>query len=207
MIYLGSAFERLEESVLDVAAWLDWLKRSGYGPVTLVGHSLGAFKSLFCLKTFSHSENYREHWEQIDRLVVVSPPSLTQTGFANSERQEEYLKTIQHCHEMIEADQDQSTFWATYPFPMLLSPGCYLNKYASGEDFAFLNWLETLDKPVYWIFGGAELETHDVLSTSVGKLQEHLPDRHQLDIVNGADHFFTGYTRQVCQMAVDWLRG
>lgn len=205
LVYLGSAFERLEESVLDIVAWLDWLQRSGYRRVTLLGHSLGAFKSLFTLSQLIESEVYADRLDLIQNVVAISPPALTQSGFSSSIRQQDYLQTIRQCETMLEQEQQSSTFWATYPFPMLLSPGCYLNKYVSGERFHFLSWLDSLQVPVYWNFGGQELEGHDVLSRSVEQLQQQLPSHHEFCITEGADHFFTGFTREVCRDVVRWL--
>lgn len=204
MVYLGSAFERLEESTFDVSAWIEWLDRQKLGPITLVGHSLGAFKSLYAVKELKRSAP--DLYRLIDRVVAVSPPALTQAGYEQSEHGPVYRQTCQRCQALLENDQNASPFWATYPFPMLLSAGCYLNKYASGETFHFLEWLDELEKPVYWSFGTQELESHQVLRQSVDLLRDRLPETHDLALTEGADHFFTGYTRKICLEVVQWLR-
>ena len=38
----GAAFERVDESPLDLAAWLDFLEQRGFTRIGLLGHSLGA---------------------------------------------------------------------------------------------------------------------------------------------------------------------
>src|SRR5262249_9097688 len=40
----GAAWERLEESPYDIAAWIDFAERSGFAGVALAGHSVGAVK-------------------------------------------------------------------------------------------------------------------------------------------------------------------
>jgi len=206
MINLGAAFERLEESILDVLAWVDWLVRNNFGPIWLVGHSLGAFKSLYALNAIRHRTEYQSRLQQIQGIIAISPPCLSQSLFQNSDQGDLFCQTVQHCQQMIENGQVNDVFQATYPFPMLISPGCYLNKYVSGEAFNFTQWLDSFDCPLYWIFGQDELASHVALAEGVKQLQQALPEGHQLKIFPNADHFFTGSTREVCVEVAHWIK-
>ena len=42
----GSWFERVEDSVMDISAWIDIAEARGGTAITLLGHSLGAFKAV-----------------------------------------------------------------------------------------------------------------------------------------------------------------
>jgi pimeloyl-ACP methyl ester carboxylesterase len=61
---IGSWYEVIEESALDIAAWLGAARDLGYGRVVLAGHSFGAVKSLHCLATGGATP---------DGLVLASP--------------------------------------------------------------------------------------------------------------------------------------
>lgn len=205
MINLGAAFERLEESVLDVIAWVDWLDRNDFGPIWLVGHSLGAFKSLYAMNAIASRPEYQSRLQRIQGIVAISPPCLSQSLFEGSDRGNVFRQSIQHCNKMLQNGKENDVFQAQYPFPMLISPGCYLNKYVSGERFNFTHWLDSFDCPLYWIFGQDELKSHVALAEGVIQLQQALPERHQLKIFPNADHFFTGSTREVCVEVTRWI--
>lgn len=210
MVNLGAAFERMEEAVFDISAWCLWLKRNGFGPVWLVGHSLGAFKSLLfldSLKRTASPEISAAPSGQVDvaGVVAISPPCLSQTLFESSDRGAEFLSTVRRCREWVEQGQIDQIMSVTYPFPMFISPGCYLNKYVSGERFNFTQWIDHLGQPIYWIFGEAELDSHVALAAGVKQLTSRLPESHQLKIVPQADHFFTGQTRDVAKEVARWM--
>ncbi len=64
----GSAYERFEESVGDLAAWVDYAAKHTSGPIILLGHSLGASKVVHYL---AQSRDAR-----IKGLVLASAPDL-----------------------------------------------------------------------------------------------------------------------------------
>ncbi|MBL8854772.1 MAG: alpha/beta fold hydrolase [Planctomycetaceae bacterium] len=206
---MGAAFERLEESLWDVQAWLGWIQRNGYRRVILAGHSLGAFKILYALSQLREQSRVEQkqplHDLKIETAIAISPPCLSQSLFASSGQREQFAQTLRHCETMLDRGEDENIFRAEYPFRMLISPGCYLNKYASGERFNFTNWYANLTESILWIYGGAELQSHEALSRGVQILERDLVSHHRLLIVPEADHFFTGTSRDVCLAAEHWL--
>ncbi|MDP1562650.1 MAG: alpha/beta fold hydrolase [Pirellulaceae bacterium] len=206
---MGAAFERLEESLWDVEAWLGWIRRNGYRRVILAGHSLGAFKVVYflsCLReqTAPETNSWRTDL-QIETAIAISPPCLSQSLFTLSSHGEQFSETIRACHAMLERGEEENIFRAEYPFRMLISPGCYLNKYASGERFNFTHWYANLSDPVLWMYGEAELQAHEALSRGVQVLKQDLTLNHRMIIVPDADHFFTGTSRDVCLAAEQWV--
>ncbi len=65
---VGHCVERFEDSVLDIAAWIDLLGERGYTKIVLLGHSLGALKATFYLTETGDS--------RVKALVLVSPPDI-----------------------------------------------------------------------------------------------------------------------------------
>lgn len=208
---MGAAFERLEESLWDVQAWLGWLRRNGYRRVILAGHSLGAFKIVYALQQLRQMgpaaarDSIESSDIEIEAAIAISPPCLSQSLFESSGQAEVFSTTIRRCHAMRERGEEDLVFRAEYPFRMLISAGCYLNKYASGERFNLAQWHSNLKEPILWIYGAAELESHEALARGVASLKAGLSDNHRLIVVPEADHFFTGSSRDVCLAAEHWL--
>lgn len=206
---MGAAFERLEESTWDVQAWLGWLRRNGYHRVILAGHSLGAFKIVYALSQL-HDAASRDPRSllndvRIETAVAISPPCLSQSLFESSSHGKQFLETVRHCRDLLERGEDDHVFRVEYPFRMLISPGCYLNKYASGERFNLTQWHTTLKESILWMFGGSELQSHEALAHGVRTLEQNLPANHRLVVVPEGDHFFTGTSRDVCVAVQHWL--
>lgn len=62
----GAKFELLEESYLDLDAWISLLKYLGYQEIILMGHSLGSIKAVRYLFEGSYIES-------ITKLILLSP--------------------------------------------------------------------------------------------------------------------------------------
>jgi pimeloyl-ACP methyl ester carboxylesterase len=198
---MGAAFERLEESLWDIQAWLGWAARNGYPRVVLAGHSLGAFKIVYAL---AHGAGDAQR-PQIETAVAISPPCLSSQLFAGSDHGRMFLATAQRCEALVAEGKGDEIFRAQYPFPMWLSAACYLNKYASGERFNFTCWLQQIRSPVFWLYGGGELGSHIALARGVEQLEQALPAGHRLSTLPEADHFFTGWSSDVCLAVEKWL--
>lgn len=81
----GSAYERFEESVGDLSAWVDYAARCTSGPIILLGHSLGASKAVHYL---AQTQDAR-----VQGLVLASAPDLKGAFIAlhGPERFEEFM--------------------------------------------------------------------------------------------------------------------
>ncbi len=65
-VEIGSFYELLEEANLDISMWIELLISKGYKRIVLVGHSIGAIKSVRYLFE-------GEYKEKISRLILLSP--------------------------------------------------------------------------------------------------------------------------------------
>jgi pimeloyl-ACP methyl ester carboxylesterase len=63
---LGSYYERIEESHLDISAFVEILIKEGYQKIGLIGHSLGTIKAVRYLFE-------GEHKDKISRLILLAP--------------------------------------------------------------------------------------------------------------------------------------
>ena len=65
---VGQIFEKFEDCVSDIDAWLKFFKSKGYDKLILQGHSLGATKVVYYL--------YKKPESDFVALVIASPPDM-----------------------------------------------------------------------------------------------------------------------------------
>lgn len=65
---IGDVFEKIEDCILDINTWLEFLKQKGYKVFILQGHSLGAVKAVYYLNNYSNNP--------FISLVLASPPDI-----------------------------------------------------------------------------------------------------------------------------------
>lgn len=63
---IGARYELLEESPIDINAWIEFLEKEGYRDIVLMGHSLGTMKVVRYL-----SEG--KYQDRIKKLILLSP--------------------------------------------------------------------------------------------------------------------------------------
>ena len=105
----------------DLAAWLDWL-RQRLGPRSgLLGHSLGAVKSLYAAA--------REPEPAPACVVALSPPRLSYSGFCSSPEGPQFQETYAQARRHIEAAQPETLMEVRLPLPFVTTAGGYAEKY------------------------------------------------------------------------------
>ncbi len=197
----GAAFEVVDQCRIDVKAWVDWLVERGYRRVGLVGHSLGAIKSVYASALESHPN--------VACVLAASPPRLSYTAFQNSPRAADHFSSLEDAREHVADGRPNQLFTARFPFPMLICAATYLDKYGPDERYHFLPLVEKLSVPTLFTYGHLELEAGGVAFAG-------LPDAIQAAATNatsiqvttipGADHFYTGKYDELAAVMAAWVR-
>ena len=87
----GSAYENLEDCLLDFDGALDYLHKQGYRRFVLVGHSLGAIKSII----------YQGTRQRADVVSIVSCSAPKQFYSERVSRQPGFRETIEKAETMV----------------------------------------------------------------------------------------------------------
>jgi pimeloyl-ACP methyl ester carboxylesterase len=87
----GSAYENLDDCLFDLDAALDYLHKQGYRRFVLVGHSLGAIKSII----------YQGTRQRVDVVSIVSCSAPKQFYSERVSRQPGFLETIEKAETMV----------------------------------------------------------------------------------------------------------
>lgn len=197
----GAAFEVVDQCRHDVRAWVDCLVERGYQRIGLVGHSLGAIKSVYA--------EALEHHPHVACVLAASPPRLSYAAFQQGPRSSEHFASLAAAREHVAAGKPGALFNATFPFPMLISAASYLDKYGPEERYNFLPYVDKLSVPTLFTYGQFELETGGVafagLPDAIGAVAGAAV-AVQVATIPAADHFYTGKYNELAAVMAAWAR-
>lgn len=184
----GSGYEIVANCVDDVAAWVQWAEQLGYERVVLLGHSLGAIKTVFCQ---SH-----EMSDLVVAVLAISPPKLEHETFLVGERSGEFRASFNAAEELIANGLADDLVEVTFPFPLLITAASYVDKYGPQDRYNIVKLIEHLNVPTHFIYGGSELTDGnaafaglaDILVDKVRDLM--LSDFVSIEVIAGADHLY-----------------
>jgi pimeloyl-ACP methyl ester carboxylesterase len=197
----GAAYEVVDDCRHDLAAWLDWL-RQRLGPRSgLLGHSLGAVKSLYAAA--------REPEPAPACVVALSPPRLSYSGFCSSPEGPQFQETYTQARRHVEAAQPETLMEVRLPLPFVTTAGGYAEKYGPDERYNYFRFAAGVPCPTLVTFGGAEVENNMAFRGAPDELRP-LAERHgrmRTTVVAGADHFYSAARGELVSRVIDWLRG
>lgn len=196
---LGAAYETVDDCRLDIAAWIDFLKSRGQRRIILIGHSLGAVKSIYALA--------QENFPLVAALIAVSPPRLSYSAFLNAPESSQFWESIRQAEQMVKAGHADELFSCSFPFPLLVTAAAYIDKYGPAERYNILKFAADLPCPALFIYGGKELLSGGIPFAGVPDALASLPSAGQrsIEVVDGADHVYTGVADKLAETIAVWL--
>jgi pimeloyl-ACP methyl ester carboxylesterase len=197
---LGAAFEVVDDCRHDIAAWVDFLRQRVGPRIGLIGHSLGAVKSLYALTN--------EPAIGVTCVVAVSPPRLSYSWFCSSSGAGEFLPTYQKAQQFVDAGQPLALLDVKFPLPFVISAAGYVEKYGPDERYNILPLLRSCRCPTLLTFGSVEVANNVAFQgapEAVNELRER-QSQLALEVIEGADHFYTGVRAAVVERVEAWLR-
>lgn len=198
----GAALEIVDESRLDIAGWCKLLAERGMRRILLLGHSLGAVKAIYSQALEPHS--------QVVGIVAASAPRLSYAAFSNSFESSLFLESMTTAESMAKAGRGSELFTAKFPFPLLISADSYIDKYGPAERYNILRFAAQMTVPSLCTYGSKELATGGIAFAGVPEALRDLPGKCNtldIEIVENADHVYTGVTDKLGSTIVEWLIG
>jgi pimeloyl-ACP methyl ester carboxylesterase len=197
---LGAAYEVVDDSRHDVAAWVAWLRQHAGPRIGLVGHSLGAVKCLYALG--------QESQLKPGCVVALSPPRLSYSWFCSSPQGPDFLKTFSQAEEAVAAGRPGALLDVQLPLPFVITAAGYVEKYGPEERYNYLNFIGSTPCPTLATFGSVEVENNVAFRGAPEALRE-VAVRHPrvtVEVVAGGDHFYTEVRDEVAERVEGWLR-
>lgn len=183
----GAAYETVDDCRHDVATWIDFLRKLGHQRIALVGHSLGALKSLY-------SQAF-EPCDGVEHVLAISPPCLSYDSFRRSSQATSFQGSLATAQQFVAEGSPSMLFRATFPFPLVISAATYIDKYGPGERYNFLKWATQIRCKVAFVFGGREIQSDNPAFSGIVEQIPALPWLGQpasVKIIADANHNYTG---------------
>ncbi|MGF1578841.1 MAG: alpha/beta hydrolase [Gemmataceae bacterium] len=196
----GAAFEVIDDCRADIRAWVNWLAQSQCERVLLVGHSMGALKSLY---TVANEKDL-----SVAGVVAISPPRLSCSWFLENEKTGVFRETLQQSQQLVAADEAQHVMTVTFPLPIVITAGGYVEKYGPEERYNFLNFLADVQPPTLLTFGSIEVENNVAFQDSPNVIK-HLsprPKKTTVETILAGDHMYTAVRDELWESMEKWLR-
>lgn len=208
----GSAFETFDHCVSDIKAWIDLAQDFSTGPVTLMGHSLGASK----VTHYAAATKDR----RVRGLVLASPADVT-GGFVAKVGPERFQALLGRAQALAARGNPDTLMPEDCSIGLLghtISATTFLDRFAEGAvadafDFFGRNSarpfqdLSTIALPMLVVYAKAgELVGPGGVEAALALLRREARKAVSFDValVDGG-HWYHGHERQAMGMVLDWM--
>lgn len=196
----GYAFESVDESRLDYAAWLALLRERGHRRTVIGGHSGGAVRAIYA--------QAKEQFQDVVAVLPVSPGEYNHRGL-----------TALHPHDFLGAYNDASrevaegrpdTFFTPgMPWGSTWSARAFVDCFNIDNRYSVTDRVSQVECPVMFIFGSEECHGPQVLPVCEAAMRSiravGLP-HVAIEVIDGANHGYRGRERQLFETIHRWLR-
>jgi pimeloyl-ACP methyl ester carboxylesterase len=189
----GSAYESLDDCVPDLDGAIEFLRHHGYRRFVLIGHSLGAIKSII----------YQGTQQRADVVGIVSCSAPKQFYSERIARQPRFRELIEQAERMVNEGNGEALMSVNVgATPGLFTARTHLDKYGKDDRNDCRPHAKNITCPLLALAGGAEPPLfHEYAQEIVAAAG----DRAKYEFVDGANHFYNRHTRQIVEMIHQWL--
>jgi pimeloyl-ACP methyl ester carboxylesterase len=189
----SSAYETLEECLPDLDGALDFMKQQGYGRFVLIGHSLGAIKSII----------YQGTRQRSDVVGVVSCSAPRQFFSERVARQPGFREVIEKAEAMIAAGDSEELLSVSVGSTLgIFTARTHVNKYGRDDRNDCRPYAKLLGCPLLAIVGSEEPKFfHEYAQEIVAAAAPH----GTCTLVDGANHFYNRHTPEIVEILYRWL--
>ncbi|MAH22065.1 MAG: hypothetical protein CMO12_04580 [Thaumarchaeota archaeon] len=192
---MGASFETIEESLLDIDAFIEFLRSSGCEEVALVGHSLGAAKVIYYSATRNSSDLVK---------TVISCSSADMAYERRHEKYDGFDEVLTHAQRAISEDRPLEILElkkkdGTHEY---YSAKTLVNKYGPEDRANGLNHVRLVKVPLLLLVGGKETRT---IRTTHMLDKASVSPRKEIVVIEGAEHFYSEHEGEVAAALLKWL--
>ena len=194
---LGAAVEVLDEAKYDLQGWVQFLQKQGRTNVILVGHSLGAIKSLYAQAHLPQ--------DNVKCIAAFSATKLSYDSLLGSSRGERFSHWLVTAKKLVAENSGDQLMYVDFPFPTWMSANAYLKKYGDGDRYNWLNFMDRIEVPVLAAFGEIEMKENPAFVAMQFDLASIDQPNFSVQYVANADHFYSACFQEAGQCLIQWL--
>jgi pimeloyl-ACP methyl ester carboxylesterase len=188
----GSAYEVLEDCLPDLDGALDYLAQQGYRRFVLIGHSLGAIKSLI----------YQGTRQRPDVAGIVSCSAPRQFYSERIARQPAFREVIEQAERLVaEGQGDELLSVGVGSAPGLFTARTHVNKYGKDDRNDVRPYAKKIGCPLLVLVGGAEPKFFHQYGEEIANAAEN----GTYTLVEEANHFYNRHTPEFIEIIAQWL--
>jgi len=195
----GAAYENIAEARLDLACWIDFLGERGFERVAVVGHSMGAVKTIDAQARAPHA--------RVAAIVALSPPRFSHAQLMAHPRAQPFRDDFRRASELEASGDGDALISVRQPLPMVLTAAGFLAKYGPHDDYDFVPRLPELRVPACLIMGSEAAARSPAFEGLPAELERQARAHPLLEVhvVPGADVNFAACLDKPYRIASDWL--
>ena len=201
---LGTAYENLDDCRLDWRAWIDFAEQQGFRRILVVGHSLGAVKTIYYLAT--------EEDTRVPCAIAVSPPRFCFENFKSRDGGERFVQFYERAKGLVDAGDPEALIDVDIPTQLIITAHNYVDKYGPADRYDIVKHLPSVRVPILVTIASQE----DIgvasprfpfkgLTRVVEQMAQELPQL-SFELVQGADHYYTDRADDLSSAANNWLK-
>ena len=189
----GSAYENLADCVADLDGAIDFLRQQGYRRFILIGHSLGAIKSII----------YQGTQQRRDIIGIVSCSAPKQFYSERIARQPKFRELIEQAQLMVAEGKGEELMSVNVgATPGIFTARTHLDKYGEDDRNDCRPHAKQVGCPLLAIVGGAEPPFFHQYAQEIVAAAENRSTYARID---GANHFYQRHTREIVEIIDQWL--
>lgn len=195
----GATYEVVGDCVHDITAWCEFLAGRGHDQIFLVGHSMGAVKSIYSQAHAAHAA--------VAGIVCISPPRFCHQHWIEHARADAFRAHWRRANELINAGQPDALLECTQPTPFLATAAGFVEKYGPADRYDYLPLLNQLQVPALVIVGSQTLEASPAFDGLPRWIESARSEKANvtLQIVNGANMNYSEHADAPFDIANEWL--
>jgi alpha-beta hydrolase superfamily lysophospholipase len=194
---LGAAYEIVDDCRHDLRAWIELLKAKVGPRVGLVGHSLGAVKSVYALANEADLD--------VACVIAISPPRLSYSWFCSNPESAAFLATYQEADALMQAGRPGALLDVQLPLPFVITAAGYVEKYGPDERYNYLRFLAGVRPPVLLTLGAIEAANNVAFRGAADAVTELRRPNVRVATIANADHFYSAARPELITCIDDWL--
>ncbi len=195
----GATYETVSDCVLDLAAWINFLKQAGVSRIVLVGHSMGGVKSIY-----SQSQNPDA---SVAGIVCLSPPRFCHEHWMEHPGADGFRQAPREANSLVETGKGDELIHCRQPLSMLMTARGFVEKYGPEDHYDIIRLLPAVSAPVLILVGSRTLTASpafDSLPEAIERLTES-GRAVTCHVVDGADMSYRQAPKTPFQLYSDWL--
>ena len=196
----GYAYESVDESRLDYAAWLELLRERGHRRIVIGGHSGGAVRSVYA--------QAKEQYPGVVAVLPVSPGEYNYEGLKEL-HPDNFLRVYHDATHEVAEGRPHTFFTPGMPWGSTWSASAFVDCFNADNRYSVTARVEEVECPVMFSFGSEECEGPQVLPACGAAMRSvkaaefpHIT----VNIIDGANHGYQGRDLELFETIHGWLK-